>query len=1256
MIKSKKAFIIVVVILFLPLLYSSGISAQIFIPDGVRIPGTWNNWNNVTNMGGPYDLQIINSGVLRWQTTFQYTGISGTHEFKFVSTAFGDPWGNQWAANTNVTLNAQNVFTYGAPSDPNNIINLHQNKWYTVVFKDNGYANTTAIFMETSAKPVNIISLNQTPLMVNDQDSVEIIIQLQNIPSIEEKFFLCYSNDEWATQNLVPFQMSNSTGVAFIPPFPYNTKVSYYAFSTVVSNPLPDPDLFTLLKDDNLGENYSYTVGETIQCGQAIDVVTTDPVFVMEGKPIVIYFNAELGNGGLLDYSGDVYAHTGVITNLSTLSSDWRYVKTEWGQNTAETKLTRISTNLYSLNIPDIRLYYGVPQDEDILKLAFVFRGGEPDANGNFPEHKNADGSDIFVEVYADELSVKILSPTRKTLLASPNEILPVCVEALQSDTLSIYLGNTLLTEDTALSIAYPLDLTGYTPGTYWIRAIAKNNSQASIDSVSIYLRGPVEIAELPEGVKNGINYLDDHTVTLVLNDPLAQKKFVFAIGDYSNWLPNDDNYMKKTPDGQYFWVTLKNLQPSKEYAFQYFIDGTLIIADPYCDKILDPWNDRWIPSTTYPNLKPYPFGLTTNVVSVLQTQQPSYEWEIPSFTPPAIDDTQQDLLIYEILLRDFTEDKNLNSAIEKLDYLKDLGVNAVELMPVAEFDGNESWGYAPNFFFAPDKFYGTRQNYKKFIDECHQRNIAVILDIVMNHAYGQCPLVQMYWDDDKPSANNPWFNQSSMHPYTIGYDFNHQSPYTRQFFKDVLSYWLTEYKVDGFRFDLSKGLTQTYTGNDVTAWSQYDKSRIDILSDYYNHIKSINPKAYVILEHFANNDEEIELANKGMLLWSGMIEPYKQVGIGWSENSDLSWAYHANRGFSYPNLVDYRENHDEERVVAAALQWGNSSPDYNLKNMLTAVKHQEMSTILHLGIPGPKMIWQFGELGYDYSIFYGGERTAPKPPHWDYLNVYERERLNRVTTAMAKLRKSDAFRLGSFNSDLAGKAKKIWISHPTMDITIAANMDVYDSDFAPGFSSSGVWYDYFTGEEVNISNPAGQKFHFGPGEYRLFTNQPLPRPFFTLNITVLEDSTQQPLPNVDITLTPWGERLTSESGNASFTVLPQQLNMRVSKQDYLPIDTTFTPSQDANLIFHLTRGPNALNELKDQNILIYPNPANKRICITNAQDYSLEIYNLQGKCLRKLILGTSFEILPIDEFPEGIYLLKFQKEATSYYSKLIIY
>ena len=804
---------------------SLGAVAQIYEPDGLRMPGDWNTWTNTPGMGGSFELHKVQSGTARWETTFQYSGTTGAQEFKFVSTSFGDPWGNQWAGNAAFAMNTLSGVTYGTPSNPNNKLNVTNNKWYSVIFEDLGYVTTRAIFMETSAAPVEIATVEQQPLIVTNADAVAVNIGLSAMPSPEEKFYLRYSLNDWQTATTLPIALTGQNGTATIPSQPNDTTVQYYIFSSVVQDPQQDIDLVSLRQNNNNGQNFSYTVGQQFSCGEVISLITTNPIFPQEGIPVTITFNATLGNGGLLDYTGDVYAHTGVITNLSTGSTDWKYVKTAWGENTPETKLTRLGANLYSLQIPDIRQYYNVPAAEKILKMAFVFRGGTPTVPGGstYPEHKNADGSDIFADVYVPALHVKIMNPTSRDPLASPNQVLPVCVEALQNQTISIYLDQQLLSTDTTSSLSYTLVLQGMNPGSYWVRAIARSSAGlVARDSVNIYLRGPVVVQELPAGVKNGINYVDDNTVTLVLNDPAGRKNFAFAIGEFSNWLPNDNNYMKRTPDGKNYWVTISGLTKQKEYSYQYYIDGNLKLPDPYCDKVLDPWSDKYIPKFNYPGLKSYPYDKTIGVVSVFQTAQTAYPWTVESFTPPAVNSTQSDLLVYELLLRDFTDSSSLVTAMAKLDYLKTLGVNAVELMPVIEFDGNESWGYAPNFFFAPDKFYGRKADYKKFIDECHKRNMAVIMDIVTNHCFGLCPLAAMYFDPNtgtgQPSPENPWLNPQAPHPLSVGYDFNHESPYTRDFFKQVLTHWLTEYKVDGFRFDLSKGLTQKYSGSDLSA------------------------------------------------------------------------------------------------------------------------------------------------------------------------------------------------------------------------------------------------------------------------------------------------------------------------------------------------------------------------------------------------------------------------------------------------------
>ena len=164
--------------------------------------------------------------------------------------------------------------------------------------------------------------------------------------------------------------------------------------------------------------------------------------------------------------------------------------------------------------------------------------------------------------------------------------------------------------------------------------------------------------------------------------------------------------------------------------------------------------------------------------------------------------------------IRDFTSEHSFNAAKDKLPYLKQLGINAIELMPVNEFEGNSSWGYNPSFYFAVDKYYGTKNDMRAFVDECHRQGIAVIIDLVLNHSFGQSPFYLLYREaDGTPSADNPWYNQKSNIPNAAlqwGYDFNHQSTYTRALVDSVAGFWMKEYKVDGFRYDFTKGFSNT--------------------------------------------------------------------------------------------------------------------------------------------------------------------------------------------------------------------------------------------------------------------------------------------------------------------------------------------------------------------------------------------------------------------------------------------------------------
>ncbi|RYY41986.1 MAG: 1,4-alpha-glucan-branching protein, partial [Chitinophagaceae bacterium] len=324
---------------------------------------------------------------------------------------------------------------------------------------------------------------------------------------------------------------------------------------------------------------------------------------------------------------------------------------------------------------------------------------------------------------------------------------------------------------------------------------------------------------------------------------------------------------MKRTPDANYYWLRITGLTPGTEYAFQYLVDGNIRIGDAYAEKILDPWNDEYIntPTVVYPGLKPYPAGLTTGIVSVLQTAAPTYSWQTNNFSRP----DKRNLMVYELLLRDFLTRHDWTGMTDTLNYIKKLGINTIELMPINEFEGNISWGYNPDYYLAPDKYYGPKNDLKRFIDMAHSRGIAVVMDIALNHSFGLSPMVQLYWNSalNRPAADNPWFYETARHPYNVGFDMNHGSAATNYFFSRVVEHWLTEYKVDGFRFDLSKGFsTNNYctTGNcdtqgEINNWSSYDASRITIWKKYYDTLQLKSPGSYVILEHFAANSEEAE-------------------------------------------------------------------------------------------------------------------------------------------------------------------------------------------------------------------------------------------------------------------------------------------------------------------------------------------------------------------------------------------------------------
>ena len=843
-------------------------------------------------------------------------------------------------------------------------------------------------------------------------------------------------------------------------------------------------------------------------------IIWTEPAFPTLDDVVTMYYDIAEGNAALANEEPPcppcpfVYAHTGVITSESTSPSDWQYVHNPWptGSNNSAANngntLLPFDGTVHSFDFGGLTLaeYYGVPEGVVIEQLAFVFRNFDGSAVG-----KTADEGDIFYTVSDGSFEVVLTNPVGTSSIESVGTTMNVIAQASQTASLTLDVNGETVASANGTSLEHSLSLSA--PGDYTIEVHAEVGSLTSTASSAVFvLPESAPVLAPPAGLKDGINHLDDNTVILQWTAPY--KDFVFAVGDFNDWTLNGQSLMHDVGNGETFWIQLDDLTPGQDYRYQYHIlPDDICVADAYAEVILDKWNDPWIPESTYPNLPPYPDLQASGPVSVFTPGEAAFDWTDDSYVRP----DQENLVIYELLVRDFSEERTLKFIEDSLDYLERLGVQALELMPVNEFNGNDSWGYNPTFYFAVDKAYGTKNDLKSLVDACHERGIAVILDVVYNHADQPNPFITMYWEDWTVLPFNPWFNTTAPHNFTWFHDWNHGSSRTRDFVKRNLKFWVDEFHIDGFRWDFSQGIIQQQ-GVD----GGYNQQRINWLKAYGDHVWNDDPTVYMILEHWCDFNEERELADyngmngdaAGFMLWANATNSYQEASMGYS-NNDLSWANFQSHNFQDRHAVAYAESHDEERLMYKNLQMGNSNGDYNASEMVIALRRQQLSMAFNLLMPGPRMLWQFEELGYDYSINTCTDgatvnedcRIAAKPVRWDYYNEPERRHLYDVSGALAALKRDyPAFgpSATSFNVDVGGGyGKRMHFEHPDGDAIVVGNYKVTAIDMVPGFTHTGTWYDHLTGEALVVSD-LNASMPFAPGEMHVYTDVPLPTPFLT--------------------------------------------------------------------------------------------------------------------------------------------------------------
>ena len=1007
--------------------------------------------------------------------------------------------------------------------------------------------------------------------------------------------------------------------------------------------------------------------------------ISVAPTFPRVDDNITLTYTATQGNATLAGIS-PVYVHTGVITPASTSSSDWKNVKYPWTINAADNVLATVAgSNVHTISY-NIRTYYGIAAGTTVNKLAMVFRN----ANGSLVG-KIADNSDIFYDVWdGTSFQSKIVTPSVSAMNVAIGATIPV--QGASSKT-----GNLrLLVDGVTVAVANGNQVINYTitasdPGTHTVTFRANEAGIATTDKTFTFSAlPPVTTQDPPSGTVPGVKDNGDGTVTFAVRAP--NKPFVYIPASWNNWaLDNNTSLMKKSVDGNLHWITIGGFSPNQTYLYQFNVDG-IVVADPYSRLILDPADDGGVSSTVFPNKPAYPSG-RSGYVTVYEHQKTSYNWQVASHSRPY----KASLVIYEMLVRDYTTKHSFQAVIDSFDHIKRLGVNAIQLMPVQEFENNESWGYNPEFYMALDKYYGPANKLKELIDLAHQNGISVILDVTFNHISGTSPLCQMYWNaaGSKPAVGNPWVNPDSRHLYSPTPDLNHESIWTKEYCKAAFKFWMDEFRIDGFRLDLSKGFTQNDRCGgsqfDATCFSGYDASRIAILKEYNSFVQAQAPGMYMILEHLCDAQEEQELGANGMMLWTKFHTEFKQAAMGYASNLDISSAKSISfRSWdSYDRPVIYAVSHDEERLMTECYNNGNQIAGYSTRTTATALRRMELLAAFLYTTPGAKMLWMFDELGYDYGIDSYGGRTSVKPPIWQALSNADRLRLFKVTANIIKLRKQypDVFNTSNHNpADMNGspwyhKHLHLSPSGGPFQVTIVGNFDVVAQTLPPYFQHTGVWYDYLTGQPFSVfSTGSNQTINLAPGEYRIFTDVALPTPpegfvgwGTVIPVELVRFSAKA---NKNDAVLTW--QTASEKNNDFFAVersfdgqnFVEIGRVKGNGTTAKPMNYTFTDKDlssgtfyyrlkqvdfDQNSQFTTVQAVKIQNGAKT--ISIFPNPTSDRIFIQNAASVIARHEATQGGTLTDNMgrVVQSFKIVPseinLEGLTNGIYFLKIGSE-----------
>ncbi|MDZ8056106.1 MAG: alpha-amylase family glycosyl hydrolase [Aulosira sp. ZfuVER01] len=533
-------------------------------------------------------------------------------------------------------------------------------------------------------------------------------------------------------------------------------------------------------------------------------------------------------------------------------------------------------------------------------------------------------------------------------------------------------------------------------------------------------------------------------TSLIAVNLFAPRNKKATLIGSFSDW---QETVMEKSDDG-YFRTQLNLEDGIYQYKFRVQTQSPNFSPDEWVE-VIDPY------ATDVDEQQKIGILQIKNGKRIVD----SYSWQYDDIPLPE----NEELVIYEMHVADFTGgevDKEKRGtyldAIEKLDYLQELGINAIELMPVNEYPGDYSWGYKVRHFFATESSYGSTEDLKRLIDECHRRGIRVFMDGIYNHTDEECPLMlidrnywyyeHMHYPEDPANYWGPEFNYDN-------YDEKLDIKPAWKYIGDVVRFWDREYHIDGIRFDAVRQLANF----EFLHWLATQAKKNTVAKPYYNiaeHIpdtsKITTPQGpldacwhesfhYFIIPHLCGEKFELDHLKQ-------VLDP-KQQGYK-----------------TATNVINYLATHDRERLFRELGNRGIFD-----EAAFTRAKLGAVLLITAMGIP---MLWMGEEFGEHKRK--SEKVTQPKKIAWPLLEKAENRDLFEYYKKLIVLRKHNpalqSDNIEFFHEDAQAKllAYRRWSDRGSQVVIVVNFSNQSLTDYLiPNFPTAEHWQDWFANTQV---------------------------------------------------------------------------------------------------------------------------------------------------------------------------------------------